>query len=106
MLPAGGLLLDNELLGPALTTQLSLLASFDSCNLKHLSMSHMVQTFLPRILPAAWRHKPLVQWSGPEEGHQSAVTWWVQPCSADSSVLCGVLPRAGAHNTAKPQPAC
>jgi len=43
----------------------------------------MVQAFLPRILPAAWRHKPVVQWSVPQEGSQGDVTWLVQPCSGD-----------------------
>jgi hypothetical protein len=73
---AGGLLLDADLLGPALTTQLSLLASFDSCNLKHLSMSHLVDTFLPRILPTAWRHAALVQWTeSVDQGGKPSVSW-------------------------------
>lgn len=62
---AGGLLLDTELVGPALTTQLSLLASFDSCSVKHLTVVHLVDTFLPRLLPAAWRHAPVVCWGAP-----------------------------------------
>lgn len=72
---AGGLLLEHELLGPELTAQLSLLASFDSCNLKHLSLQHLVSTFLPCILPAAWLGKAVVDWAAPEGTSQAPVTW-------------------------------
>lgn len=74
----GALLLDHELVGAALSTQLSLLASFDSCNLKHLTMQHLVSTFLPRILPQDWRQQPVVAWSAPVEvagDAAPAVTW-------------------------------
>jgi hypothetical protein len=73
---AGDLLLDSKLLGVALTTQLSLLASYDSCNLKHLTMGHLVGTFLPRILPAAWRHAASVSWAATADDQSKATVSW------------------------------
>jgi hypothetical protein len=59
-----------------LTTQLSLLASYDSCNLKHLTMGDLVGSFLPRILPAAWWHAAIVSWaSAADMGPTATVSW-------------------------------
>jgi hypothetical protein len=73
----GGLLLDAQLLGPALAAQVQLLASFDTCNLKHLSVQHLVTAFLPRILPRAWQHKRVVSWTEttPDGTQAPPATW-------------------------------
>lgn len=57
------LLLDNELLGPALTAKLSLAASYACLNLQLLTVQRMISSFLPQLLPSNWRHATAVAWS-------------------------------------------
>lgn len=71
---AGHLLLDVQLLSPALVAQLSLLASYGSSNLRSLSVHGLVTHMLPRLLPSSWRQAAVAAWqAGQDEG--SGVTW-------------------------------
>ncbi|WIA11333.1 hypothetical protein OEZ85_011456 [Tetradesmus obliquus] len=55
-------LLDHELLGPALTAKLSLAASYGCLNLQLLSVQHLASSLLPQLLPHAWQHAKAVAW--------------------------------------------
>lgn len=88
-------LLDHQLLGPVITSKLSLIASYSSYNLQHLTVQHLVHSFLPQLLPSDWRAKSEVAWNvaaaaatsdlaatdaadGIGAGaSESSVTWWV-----------------------------
>jgi hypothetical protein len=56
------LLLDHELLGPALTAKLSLAASYGCSNLQLLSVQHLVTSILPQLLPQHWQAAAVVPW--------------------------------------------
>jgi hypothetical protein len=55
------------------TSQLSLLASYGTCNLQQLSVQHLATLLLPRLLPADWQHQAAVHWSS--SSNSSSVTW-------------------------------
>jgi hypothetical protein len=62
-----------ELLGPVLTAQLSLLASYASINLQQLSVRHLVSQLLPHLLPSGWRQAAAVPWQAADG--RPGVTW-------------------------------
>lgn len=58
------------MLGPAITTKLSLMASCNTLNIQHLSVQHLVQSFLPQLMPSDWRGKAVVHWG---DGNDCAI---------------------------------
>jgi hypothetical protein len=73
--PAGHLLLDHQLLGPALTAKLSLAASYCCTNLQLLSVQHLVTAILPQhpLLPQHWQRAAAVHWDAAADGSTQAV---------------------------------
>jgi hypothetical protein len=67
------LLLDHELLGPALTAQLSLAASYGCTNLQLLTVQHLVTSILPQLLLQQWQHAAAVPWDAAADDSTQAV---------------------------------
>lgn len=91
--PTDNLLLQHELLTPALVAQLSVLADSSATTLARLSPATLVAQFLPRLLPEAWRSADgPVQWQQQQQpdavgsSFDSAATG-ADDCGADARLV-------------------